>query len=451
MVSFYTHFSDTKAPINATFLQVVNSQKLADKYADLLFQIRATDNKTERDKLKKTLPCFTPSGTFSRRAADGLLSHSGLIQFDIDPGQNPWLNAQTASALRTEISKLKQVYYCALSASGKGVWGVVPIEQPEQHKEHFEALKADFAGWSIVIDPACSNVDRLRFWSHDPAAYINQDATTYTKIFTPTHNTTTRQNGQRWDNERPQDLAQQAAAYLIQNRVPLECTYSNFMRIAFACKHEWGEAGKGIALDILHACTTFAQSNTARNFDSIWRNIKRDGGNVTTGGTLVNMAKERGYRYQPTNPYPTAQQPPTADPLKLPTIAPPSPIAAPTVNAGLPKGYRRECLTDRETGRPIEVLLNADGYPAGWDKDLEPQQKESIARLIQAQPDTTEMIVRFGLKYDKVEAAKPWEQWQTESKERYDRARRWYPKAFGIEPTPQPAHILRKVARRATL
>ena len=414
-VSFYDHFSDTKAPKTGTFLQVVTSAKLAEKHGPLLSKIRGTEDKEERDPLKKRLACFNPSGIFSERKEAGLLKHSGLMAFDVDPAQNPWLNAQTAPALRGEISKLKEVAYVALSASWKGVWGAVPIEKTDHHKEHFEALKADFLGWGIVIDSACSNVAHLRFWSYDPDQYINQNATTYTKLIFPQPTYTTRQTGQRWHSERPEDLAQQAVEYLIQNRVSLECTYTNFMRIAFACKHEWSEAGKGIALDILHACTTFSQSNTARNFDSLWKNIRRDGGNITTAGTLVNMAKDRGFKYQPARQPDNAPQPPTA--------------AAPTSN-GLPQGYRREHLTDRQTGQSINVLLNADGYPASWDRDLDTPQRESLARVIQARPDTTELIVRFALKIDATEAAKPWEQWQTESAQRHERARRWYPKAY---------------------
>jgi hypothetical protein len=431
-VSFYEHFSDTKAPKTGTFLQVVTSAKLAAKHGPLLSKIRVTEDKKERDPLKKKLACFQPSGLFSERNEAGLKAHSKLLQFDIDPAQNPWLNAETAPALRDELSKLKQVAYCSLSASWKGVWGVVPIEQPDHHKEHFEALKADFEGWGIVIDPACSNVAHLRFWSYDPDQYINQNAAAYTKLIYPQPTYTTRQTGQRWHSERPEDLAQQAVEYLIQNRVSLECTYTNFMRIAFACKHEWSEAGKGIALDILHACTTFAQSNTARNFDSLWKNIRRDGGNVTTAGTLVNWAKERGFKYQPTKQPDNAPQPPTA--------APPTPN-------GLPPGYRREHLTDRETGQAIDVLLNADGYPASWDRDLDKPQRESLAKIIQAQPDMTELIVRFALKLDTIEAGKPWEQWQTESAQRHERCRRWYPAAYGIDPAKQPAHITRRAAR----
>jgi len=181
-VSFYAHFSDTDHPTNGAFFQIVTSQKLAVKYAPLIERIRQTSDKKERDTLKKMLPCFTPSGIFRHRSAAGLLEHSGLLQFDVDPKENPTLNAATAPIWKEQISRLKQVAYCALSASGTGVWGVIPIAQPDCHKEHFAALKGDFAGWGIALDEACGNVDQLRFWSYDPEAYFNPNAATYGKI-----------------------------------------------------------------------------------------------------------------------------------------------------------------------------------------------------------------------------------------------------------------------------
>jgi len=411
-VSFYEHFSATDKPTNGTFLEIVTSPKLAKKYGPLIERIRATAAKDERSKLKKMLPCFQPSGTFSRRAEDGLLVHSGLLMFDVDSDKNPDLDSQNAPLWRDKIARLKEVAYCALSVSGKGVWGVVPISNPERHKEHFAALEADFAGWGIVIDAACSNVAHLRFWSYDPNAYFNHSATTYTKLLFPQPTYAERQNGQRWGNDRPDDLAKQAAEYLIQNRVSLECTHANFMRISFACKHEWSEKGKDIALDILHACTTFSASNTARNFDSLWRNIRRGGGTVATAGTLVHLAKEHGFKYQSSRPQAAPQSP---------TVHAPTPSA-------LPPGYKRERYTNRETGQPFDRLMNAEGYPAEWD--LQPPQRESLARVNKEQTATTELIARFDLKPDAERWQMTWEQSEAAWQESRKRCKRWYPQAF---------------------
>jgi hypothetical protein len=432
-VSFYPHFSATDKPKEGPFLAVVNSPKLAKEFGPIIETIRATEDKKERDRLKKSLPCFQPSGIFSRRAADGLKEHSHLLMFDIDPGQNPGLNEQTAPLWRDRIAGLQEVAYCALSVSGKGVWGVVPISNPEHHKEHFAALEADFAGWGITIDAACKNVAHLRFWSHDPAAYINESAAVYTKLIFPQPTYTQSTTAQRWGESRPDDLTKQAAEYLIKNRVSLECTYDSFMRIAFACKYEWGEPGKDIALDILHACTTFAASNTARNFDTLWKNIRRGSGKVTTGGTLVHLAKESGFKYHQSAPQETYQAPPIYTITKRPT-APPAPSA-------LPPGYHRETYTVKATGAKIERLINADGYPAEWD--IKPPQSETLARMIKAAPAITDLISCFDLKPDRESWQMSWEQSEKAWQEKRDRTKRWFPAAYGL-PTPQPYKPIKK-------
>ncbi|MCB0532596.1 MAG: hypothetical protein KDD14_10405, partial [Saprospiraceae bacterium] len=65
-----------------------------------------------------------------------------------------------------------------------------------------------------------------------------------------------------------------------------------------------------------------------------------------------------------------------------------------TAPALLP-GYERRTYTDGTTGEPIEVLLNADGYPAEWD--LEEPQREALVNIIQQAPIVSELITRFEL------------------------------------------------------
>ncbi|MEO6039794.1 MAG: BT4734/BF3469 family protein, partial [Saprospiraceae bacterium] len=353
-----------------------------------------TDDPKERKALKEKLPIFTPSGTFSERSAAGLIHHSWLLSFDLDAKANPFLEASTVNAVKAQIAKLPEVAFCQISAGGEGLWGVVLLAFPDRHREQFEALETAFAGMGYTIDPACKDVCRARFWSYDPEPHINQIPEPFTglpkpkpmlPVFTATH------------SARPDDLAGQAAEYLIKERVPLECTYANFMQIAFACKNEWGDTGKEIALDILHTCTTFGASNTARNFDTLWKGIRRDGGNVITAGSLVKMAKDAGFKYRSQDTPPTSPQLPRETRPATATIA---------------HGYHSERYTDRNTGQDFEVLLNAEGYPAAWD--LPNDQRESLARIIREKPATTELIAHFDLKLEGVqpltdESEKDWQ------------------------------------------
>lgn len=344
--SFFVSAMDSGKPITGSLLNILTSQKLADKYGPIIEQIRATSDKKERDALKKKLPGFTPSGTFTTRSAAGLIAHNGFISFDLDAGINTFLTAATASAVKAEVSKLPEVAYCGLSASGSGVWGLIPLAYPDRHGEQFEALKLAFLKHGYLIDAACKDVCRFRFWSLDNAPYINPAAKPFKGLPLPAP----RNEAKQTSTAPPDDLPAQAAEYLIKNRVQLECTYSNFMRIAFACKYHWGNDGEGWALDILNACTTFAASNTAKNWATHWKGIKRDGGNVTTAGTLVKMAKDAGFRYA-SHPAPAQITP-----------------REPDTNTPIWQHF------DDKINRPFYLLMTADGYPALFDTAGTPEQ-----------------------------------------------------------------------------
>lgn len=73
---------------------------------------------------------------------------------------------------------------------------------------------------------------------------------------------------------------------------------------------------------------------------------------------------------------------------------PEPPREAKTTAPALP-GYERRTYTNGATGEPIEVLLNADGYPAEWD--LEEPQREALVNIIQQAPIVSELITRFEL------------------------------------------------------
>ncbi len=384
-VSFYAHFSDTNNPTTGTFLQVVASEKLAAKYAPLIERIRATVDKSERDKLKKQLPCFTPSGTFSRRAADGLLKHSGLIQFDIDSKENPALTAQNAPSLRDKIARFQHVAFCALSASGKGVWGVVPIAYPERHKEHFAALAADFAGWGIVIDPACSNVDRLRFWSYDPAAHFRPEAVNYTRLqnerpdkYTPNY----RQPATTGNAEKVEMLTAQIEA----TRTDITSGgngYDEWFAIGSALANEFGESGR----DYFHRIGQYYPGYDSHETDRQFSYCLQMKSNRYTLGTLFEIARRYGIEYK--GLYSQRPENGAHSALKQPT-------PHLETRSALPPGYKRERYTDRDTGLPIEVLLNADGYPAAWD--LTDSQQAALSKMIKTAPTITELIARFDLK-----------------------------------------------------
>jgi hypothetical protein len=80
-VSCFQNYKTTWNPVSINLMTWLTSRK----YKDRVEAIRSIDDKKERDAIKSTLPGITPSGTFSYRNQSNLITHSGLIQIDIDP------------------------------------------------------------------------------------------------------------------------------------------------------------------------------------------------------------------------------------------------------------------------------------------------------------------------------------------------------------------------------
>lgn len=142
--------------------------------------IRKTDDKEVRNFIKARLPAITPSGLFSVRKKEGLIAHSGLICLDIDAKENPAI--EDWNVLKQNLPVSEHILYAGLSASGRGLFCLVPIADGKQHLQHFLALERDFKEAGIVLDPACKDIPRLRGFSHDPAAYVNFGAKPYEKV-----------------------------------------------------------------------------------------------------------------------------------------------------------------------------------------------------------------------------------------------------------------------------
>ena len=175
-VSCFRSYKNAEDPKPINLLTWLKSEK----YRDQVLKIRSLSNKQERDQVKATLPAITPSGEFSRRNIAGLIKHSGFICLDIDQYGNEHLGNFTD--LKIQLSKFLNVAYCGLSVSGTGYFVLIPIANPERHREHFEALEQDFSRFGIKIDSACKDVARLRGYSYDKAPFFRHTALPYTKL-----------------------------------------------------------------------------------------------------------------------------------------------------------------------------------------------------------------------------------------------------------------------------
>ena len=151
---------------------------LEDYRTVLIKELRNESDLMKRRELKELLPAITVSCVCSERRTEKIYEYTNLICIDIDGKDNPSIS--NIEDLKIKLGELPYIMYCGLSASGNGLFCIIPYADPTNHKNVFEAIKNDFEEMGIIIDKSCGDICRLRFLSHDTQPYVNKHAEVYT-------------------------------------------------------------------------------------------------------------------------------------------------------------------------------------------------------------------------------------------------------------------------------
>lgn len=180
-ISLFRNYYETSPWASISILDFAANVIVCDYEAEIT-ELRKSEDKEDRDKIKAKLPAVTVSGVFSERENKKLVRHSGFICMDFDTKSNPHITDWTEA--RDMIGSLAEVLFCALSVSGRGCFAIIPVAYPDKHVPHFEALKRIFADAGYICD-ATSDVSRLRGISSDRGATWNENARTFYRIYSP--------------------------------------------------------------------------------------------------------------------------------------------------------------------------------------------------------------------------------------------------------------------------
>lgn len=279
-ISIYRNVTDNTGTTTTlrTFL-------LSDKYKAEIEHLRTITDKQERNELKKQLPCITISGVFEPiRASENLTEHSGLICIDIDAQDNRHIH--NFANLKGQISKLNEVLYCGLSASGNGYFVIIPIQNPKQHRAHFKAIQEDFSKWGIVIDGNCKDVTRLRGYSYDPEPHINENATIYSRVILPTVKHTFQSGFDASDN------ISKIVNIAVQNGINMCECYSDWFAVGCGIASEFGESGREYFHALSRQSTKYKQAECDRKYNDCLKT------NRISIATLFQIAKDYGIMFK---------------------------------------------------------------------------------------------------------------------------------------------------------
>lgn len=201
--------------------------------------------------------------------------------------------------LRDEIAKIKNVAYCALSVGGKGLFCIIPIVNPNLHKEYFQALKWCFEKLGIIIDKNCSDITRLRVYSYDPNRYRNEEeAIPFYMVLDKTllnrsvkRTTTLKRDIKKMSKGNDvEKIVRGIVAKIEKECIDITDDYDVWLKIGFAFANEFGEGGR----ELFHVVSQNSSKYKYEEADSKYTsclNSSTSGPSITIG-TFFHIAKE---------------------------------------------------------------------------------------------------------------------------------------------------------------
>jgi hypothetical protein len=146
---------------------------LSNEHEESVMRFRR--GRTKKDKL----PVILPAGIFEDgKTMKNFVESSGLIFIDIDGKSN------NIKRIRPRLDA-KWIKMITQSSSGTGLSVFIPIdanrittsEYPRRiYAAYYNQVEYMFKQAGIITDPACKNINRLRYASFDPKPYLNPKA-----------------------------------------------------------------------------------------------------------------------------------------------------------------------------------------------------------------------------------------------------------------------------------
>jgi hypothetical protein len=251
------------------------------KWQDIVLQVRATADKDERDKKKKSAPLVTVSGSFSARKDEALRAHSGFIAIDIDNIENP-------EETKKLIAADSYIYAAFTSISGHGLCLIIRIDGT-RHLDAFNGIASYlYNEYQLIVDQSGKNVSRARFISYDPWIIINTKAVLFKKYL---------------PKKKEQKLARVAViktdfdamiAAMDRKGLNLCEDYSDWIQIAYALVSEFGESGRDYFHTLSSHSSKYNSDDCNSQYTACLKNHSESKGKRSTIATLYYHAKKNG-------------------------------------------------------------------------------------------------------------------------------------------------------------
>ena len=176
LVTLFADIHSTSTPFHRELSLILDRIKTGNS-KELVEAIRNEGDKSVRQELKKKLPSVCFSGTFSKRASNALIDHSGLICLDFDG----FKSKKVMNEFKKALTEDEYTYSVFVSPSGLGLKVLTRIPaEVENHKSFFSALEEYHS--CDEFDKSTKDVSRACYESYDPKIFINPNASVWTEM-----------------------------------------------------------------------------------------------------------------------------------------------------------------------------------------------------------------------------------------------------------------------------
>lgn len=288
-VTFYKNVADVSGKMD--YLPIILIDIKSGKWERQITELRSIQNENTQKTYKNTLPCFTGSGVFAKRATEGLLAHSDVLIIDLDIKDNPRL-LKNFDEIRSKLIADKHTYFLFTSCRGNGIAVGMKIDGA-QHLKTFKFLEHYcLEKYGLTIDKGCKDVTRLRFISYDPDLYYANGSTQLVivpegflkvserrDIKPPPH-----ANGNNHEFMR---------AIIASGKLLGDDSYESWIREGLALVGEFGKEGRGYFHELSKVSPKYDAAECDKKYDNC---LKTNRGEVNFG-TIVHMAREVGVEF----------------------------------------------------------------------------------------------------------------------------------------------------------
>jgi hypothetical protein len=268
--SLYNNLLDVKEPertIDINQLVEIIKNGYIKKEIIALRQAKTLDE--AKDLKLKSIPAVTVSGIFKHRDHNGLVTHSGLIQIDID-------ELDDYDKLISKLCKDKYTYVCFRSPRGKGIKVIFKINPDEKtHRFQYDAIEYYFKKrYSVEIDSSCKDVPRPMLLSYDPDIYCNPYAKRFEKQFEPkkTKKKIKGKQVKRDLNQSTSESVESLIKTLEEHNVNITESYEEWIKVGYAIATEFGEGGRNYFQRISSIYSDFNEVECDKKYTQLLKN-----------------------------------------------------------------------------------------------------------------------------------------------------------------------------------